>query len=181
MKRYYFVSDDLDDLAQIETELQQRNVSPLQMHLVSNSEAAAERRGLHQVGSLFKRDIVFSMLTGLAVGLCISLAAVSIGYLMGLEGTRSWSILGIISLLVIGFCTWEGGLFGIQVMNRDFRKFSKVMKSGKHLFYVDLEEEQHKIVEDIASNHSHLESAGQGKGEWQWLFSLRNAAYKSAH
>jgi hypothetical protein len=180
VKRYYFVSDDLKDLALIETELQMCGISPLQMHLVSEAEGEAERLGLHQVSSVFKRDIIQSMLTGFMIGLLVSAVLMLISMAIGLESTRDWTILGVICLFIVGFCTWEGGLFGIQVPNRHFRRFARALKQGRHLFFVDLDKKQRSNLDAIVKKHSHLKSVGRGAGEWDWWFSVRSAAYRFA-
>lgn len=174
MKRYYFVSDNLADLANVEQELQQQGISPLQMHLVSDSEAEAERLGLHQVASVFRKDIIYSMFTGFMIGLIVSTLLVVIGFSVGLEGNQQWAILLFVCLFIVGFCTWEGGLFGIQVPNRHYRRFARALKQGRHLFFVDVVKGQKPILDEAAKKHAHLKPVGRGAGEWSWLFSLRS-------
>lgn len=178
MKRYYFVSDDLDDLKVVEKELQDCGVSPLQMHVVSESEGEVEKRGLHQVTSLFKKDIVYSMSVGFGVGLGIVALLAALAWMFGLSGERQWMVLALSGLLILGFCTWEGGLFGIQVPNRQFRRFKRALDNGQHLFYVDAENSQTEVVDVVAGRHAHLQMVGSGEGEWHWLFSLRNRAQR---
>ena len=39
MKRHYFISDDLDDLAAVERELDAAGITPPQVHVLSNDDA----------------------------------------------------------------------------------------------------------------------------------------------
>lgn len=180
MKRYYFVSDDLKDLALVEKELQQEGVSPLQMHLVSDSGAEAQNLGLHQVASVFRNDIIYSMLTGLAVGAVVCSLLIGIGFWLGVTGDRQWALMIIICILILGFCTWEGGLFGIQVPNRQYRRFARVIRQGRHLFFVDVARDQSQVIEATLQRHAHLKPVGRGIGEWYWWFFLRSAALRFA-
>ncbi len=178
MKRYYFVSDDLKDLVLVEKELQEEGISPLQMHLVSDSNVEAERLGLHQVASLFKNDVVYSMLMGLSIGFAVSVLLVAIGLFMGVTSDRDWAILAVICLIVLGLCTWEGGLFGIQVPNRHYRRFARSIQQGRHLFFVDVGRNQADVLDRAIERHSHLKPVGRGWGEWSWWFTLRSTAYQ---
>lgn len=178
MKRYYFMSDDLDDLRTVEQELQEAGISDLQMHVVSEDEATVDDKGLTQVKSLFKRDLFSSMVVGFGVGIVICAILLGLALAFGLSGEREWMVAGISSLLILSFCTWEGGLFGIQVPNRHFRKFTRALQSGKHLFYVDAQSQQAEVVDSVARRHSPLRLVGKGEGERHWLFNLRSFAHR---
>lgn len=178
MKRYYYVSDDLNDLAAVEHDLEQSGVNPLQMHLVSDAEAEAERLGLHQVASVFKRDILYSMFTGFVIGFAISMMLLVIAYILGMNSEQNWLLMVAICFMLTGFCTWEGGLFGIQVPNRHYRKFAQALGQGRHLFFVDIVQPQKRILDETVVKHQHLKPIGRGAGEWAWWLSLRSAAYQ---
>lgn len=181
MKRYFYVGETLNDLVLLEQRLVKEGLSRLQMHLVSDSEAEAEELGLHQVASVLKKDIIYSMLMGFCVGVVISIVLLAIGTSLEIV-TAEYSLAStFFALFIIGFCTWEGGLFGIQVPNRQYRRFSKALKQGHHVFFVDVAENQDQIVASVAKDYPQLEKAGSGKGEWQWIFSLRNAFYQYVH
>ncbi|AGH46335.1 hypothetical protein C427_4230 [Paraglaciecola psychrophila 170] len=36
---------------------------------------------------------------------------------------------GFLAVIVLGFCTWEGGLVGIQIPNYQFKRFQALLKS----------------------------------------------------
>ena len=55
MKRYYFISDDLDDLEAIETQLEAQGISTPQIHVLSEKDAEVESHHLHDVNSLMKQ------------------------------------------------------------------------------------------------------------------------------
>ena len=58
MKRYYYVSDNLDDLDILEEELNSAGVTFEQIHVLSNDSAGLENHHLHEVHSILKKDIM---------------------------------------------------------------------------------------------------------------------------
>ena len=57
MERHYYLSDDLDDLEAIETELEDAGISTPQIHVLSENDADVETHHLHEVDSFSKSDI----------------------------------------------------------------------------------------------------------------------------
>ena len=57
MKRYYFIGDDLGTVAAVERQLLERDVAAEKIHVLSLDDTDAERRHLHDVQSLMKRDV----------------------------------------------------------------------------------------------------------------------------
>lgn len=89
MKRYYFVTDDLDDLAAVEDDLKAYGISPLQMHLLSDADAELQRRGMENTESLFRNNIFRSMRNGFLVGMVLALIMMAAGWALGLEDRKS--------------------------------------------------------------------------------------------
>lgn len=181
MNRYYFVGEDLDELAKIEQELQDQRVSPLQMHFLPNDDAEAERRGLDSVDSLLRKDVVRSLITGFLIGIGLSVLVVLVAYLAGIRAGEHWVGVAFFCVVITGFCTWEGGLFGIQVPNREFRRFAKHLQNGQHIFFVDIDEEQRTSLERVAQRHAAVKPLGTGEGEQSWLFALRSGWHRFMH
>lgn len=175
MKRYYFVTDNLPQLLAVEESLKQEGITPLQMHLLSDEDAELERHGLQSqnVDSLFRNDITRSLLSGFIVGLCAVALILGLGYALDTDGAVNWWLLVLFSLIALGFCTWEGGMLGIHRPNRRFKKFVNYLRSGKHLFFVDIHPGQEAIVERVAHDHRHLQPMGTDAGEADFAHSLR--------
>jgi hypothetical protein len=81
-----------------------------------------------------------------------------------------------LAVVLLGFCTWEGGLIGIHRPHHDFARFEQALKEGKHVFFVDLEPNQETILEKALQLHKQLILAGTGASTPHWLFSLRQKA-----
>ena len=57
MNRHYYISDNLDELESIESELEARGINTEQIHVLSEQDADVEQRRLHDVNSLMKKEL----------------------------------------------------------------------------------------------------------------------------
>lgn len=171
MLRHYFISDDLDDLEVFEEQLEAAGVDNAQIHVLSNHEADVEQHNhLHQVKSFAKRDIVHSTLLGAVVGVFASLMVLFIAKSAGWHETAAgWMPFIFLAVIMLGFCTWEGGLLGIQRVNHDFARFQKALAEDKHVFFVDLEPAQEAILDQLIKQHPTAKMAGTGHSMPHWL------------
>ena len=137
--RHYFISDDLDDLEKVEEELESRGVDTPQIHVLSLDDGATENHvHLHDVTSFMKSDVIRSGEWGLAIGVVGAALVLLVAYFMDWTNTvAGWIPFIFLSIVVLGFCTWEGGFIGIQRANKHFERFEKVLDEGKHVFFVD--------------------------------------------
>lgn len=157
MKRHYFISDNLDDLAAVERELESRGLTPLQIHVLSQNDAEVEHRKLHQVMSFRKTDIVRSTLIGAVVGICLCMLTLGIAHAAGVADTTiGWIPVIFLALVLLGFCTWEGGLRGIQEPNARFQSFQSALHSGKHVLFVDADPNEEAILNQVVTQHPNL-------------------------
>jgi hypothetical protein len=160
MKRHYFISDNLDDLAAVERELESGGLTTLQIHVLSQNDAAVEHRKLHEVMAFMKTDIVRSTLLGALIGIGACLLTLAIAHSTGVTETHfGWVPVIFLALVLLGFCTWEGGLRGIQEPNQRFRSFQPALQSGKHVLFVDVEGDQENILQRVVNRHPSLSGA----------------------
>ena len=93
-----------------------------------------------------------------------------VAYYAGWTDTPAgWIPFVFLAVIVLGFSTWEGGFIGIQRPNKHFERFQKVLKQGKHVFFVDLTPDQEGILDDVLKKHPQLELAGTERGTPQWI------------
>lgn len=169
MNRHYYVSDNLDDLEAVESELEASGINTEQIHVLSEKVADVEEHHLHEVNSLMKQDVVHSGEIGAAVG--VPLAALILGgaYWLGwTETAAGWVPFIFLAVVVLGFSIWEGGFFGIQVPNAHFRNFKQMVEAGKHVFFVDVEPNQESVLERVIGHHPKLTVAGTGAASPHW-------------
>ena len=169
--RHYYISDSLDDLETAEQELEELGVETAQIHTLSLDDTGAENHvHLHDVSSLMKKDVIRSGELGALVGLVGAALVLGVSYFGGLTTSPAvWIPTIFLSIIVFGFCTWEGGFIGIQRTNKHFRRFESSLKEGKHVFFVDIPPEQEKVLEQVVAKHPGLELTGTERGTAQWL------------
>lgn len=163
MKRHYYISDDLDDLEHVEEELEAAGLSTPQIHVLSHDDAAvAHHPHLNPVEAVLKKDVVHGTEMGAVVGVIGAALVLIVAQISGWTETVTWVPFLFLSVVVLGFCTWQGGLIGIQEPHHDFRRFQDVLNEGKHVFFVDIDADQESVLVNIVGAHPRLEPAGQG-------------------
>ncbi|WP_086929485.1 NAD/FAD-utilizing enzyme [Agarilytica rhodophyticola] len=169
MKRHYYISDDLKDLESVEVELENSGVDTEQIHVLSEDDAYLETHHLHAVDSISKKDVIRSGIFGLIIGIVGAVIIFSISYQTGISEEYTWAPALFLSIAFLGFCTWEGGLWGIQKPNRELARFQDAIKSGSHVFFVDIKDDQESIVNRVIQTHPNLKLAGSGNGSPGWV------------
>ena len=181
MKRHYYLSNDMDDLEALEKDLISVGFEEEQIHVLSDDVANAEHHHLHSVNSLSRQDIIHSGFIGLFVGLICVLMVVSATYLFDLHVKTGWMPMIFLSVILFGFCTWEGGLWGIQKTNHIFQRFKTELGNGRHVFFVDTDKRQERKLADIIKKHTQLEVAGVGNATPKWIVSAHHQWHKFIH
>ena len=170
MNRHYYISDNLDDLEEIERQLEAGGIATEQIHVLSEQDAALERHHVHSVPSLLKTDVVNAGRRGMLIGLALAVLVLLTAYLLGwTDSPAGWVPFIFLALILFGFSTWEGGLFGIQNPNPYFRRLQDTLRAGRHVFFVDVEPPQERILERVIEQHPHLQSAGIGQARPYWV------------
>lgn len=170
MKRHFYVSDDLDDLDHIEEELEARGVHRPQIHVFSRDDAGVETHDhLHNVESVFKKDLVHGTIVGVWIGLVLAALVLIVTAFTDWPEHYTWLPFICLAAVLLGFCAWSGGLYGIQVPHRDFRRFEPQLRAGKHVFIVDVDPEQEAALARVLERHPRLVLAGTGKATPRWI------------
>ena len=162
MKRHYYISDDLDDLEVVESDLESAGVTTPQIHVLSEDDAGLDEHHLHKVEAVLKKDVVHGTELGALVGVVAAAAVLAIAYFSGLTETYTWVPAIFLAVILLGFCTWEGGLIGIQEPHVDFKRFQDDLKAGRHVLFVDVDAEQEETLRSIVDQHPRLTPAGEG-------------------
>lgn len=174
MNRHYYISDDMDELEVVERELENGGLARTQIHVLSDRDQEVEEHHLPEVEAVLKQDVVHGTEIGALMGLVAAASVLVFAYVSGLPETVTWVPFIFLSVVLLGFCTWEGGLFGIQVPNEHFRRFADTLAMGKHVLFVDVEERQEAVLQKVVEGHPKLQLAGDGQAEPHWLLATHN-------
>ena len=165
MNRYYFVTDDLGALQDAVRELKRSGLDANRIHVLSHDDAGvANHADVTPVEAVLKKDVVRGTEIGAVIGIVGAAAMLGLAYAMGLTTAVGWVPFLFLAVVVLGFCTWEGGLFGIQEPHQDFKRFEADLDAGKHVFFVDVDSDQEAALARIVSDHPRLQQAGEGRG-----------------
>tara|TARA_R110002072_G_scaffold935_11_gene7689 strand:- start:9265 stop:9831 length:567 start_codon:yes stop_codon:yes gene_type:complete len=173
MKRHYFISEDLDELKVIEQELEQSGVITPQIHVLSEDDAGVKTHRLNAVEAVLRKNVVGGTERGALIGAIGAALILAAAWATGIAATISWVPPVFLAVIVLGFCTWEGGLIGIQEPHADFIRFRDSLKAGKHILAVDIGASQEHILHKITSEHPGLSPAGEGPAAPGWFVGLR--------
>ncbi len=174
MKRHYYISDSIDDLEAVEHELEDSGVSTPQIHVLSENDMEVEKHHLHEVEAVLKKDVVRGTEIGALIGICLAIVILALAYFTGITETTTWVPFIFLAVVALGFCTWEGGLFGIQVPHAEFRRFQDVLKKGKHVLFVDVNDKEESTLDRIVSHHPQMQIAGVGSATPSWVVGAQN-------
>lgn len=175
MIRHFFISDNLQEIAEVEHELEESGFSKSQIHVLSDNDAEVYLHDLPQVESILKKDIVHSTELGAICGLLAASLTLLFAYIAGWTQTQvGWLPFIFLAIVVLGFCTWEGGLIGIQANNIHFEQFKEVLKKGKHLLFIDIEPIEEPLLANVMKTHPQLADAGTGQAPPSWLIRWRD-------
>ena len=170
MERQYYISSDLADLKLVEQELKFEGLSTPQIHVLSANDADVERYHLHAIEAVLKQDVVRSTRLGAMAGAVAASLLLLLVYLLEWHtSSTGWLPFAFLSIVVLGFCTWIGGFIGIQVPNYQFKQFQQLLLQGKHIFFVDITDDQHALLEKVIQSHSRLIHAGTGEATPEWV------------
>ena len=170
MQRHFYVTGDLDDLERIEEELETRGVHRPQIHVFSRDDSAVEVHDhLHNIESVFKKDLVHGVIVGSWIGVVLASLVLIVSAYSDWPATYTWMPFIFLAIVLLGFGAWSGGLYGIQVPNRDFKRFEAQLREGKHVFIVDVDPKQEASLASVVDRHPGLQLAGTGKATPRWI------------
>lgn len=170
MLRHYYIVDNLDELEEVEHELESEGITEPQIHILSQNDSEVEKHHLHEVESVLKQDVVHSTEIGAIIGVICATITLIVPYLMGWTNSAAgWIPFILLSVVILGFCTWEGGLIGIQTPNVNFVRFHELLNKGKHILFVDVAPDQELAIAMVMKKHGDIEAAGYGSATPEWV------------
>ena len=160
MKRFYYISDDLDDLEQIEHQLEAGGIARPQIYLLSNDDVGLENRDVNRVASFLKTDVIHAGEIGALLGLAIASVILLISHFSGIAAQVGWAPFIFLAIIGFGFATWEAGFIGMQTPNVHFTQFEKALEQGRHVLFVETDRDDQKKLKAVIKQYPSLERAG---------------------
>ena len=174
MKRYFFLADNLEKLEAIEHDLEHNGLSRPQVHVLSHDDSGVHQHQLNDIEAVLRKDVVHSMQRGALFGFLGLAIVLGAAHFSGAAAAVGWVPFVFLGIVVLGFMTWEGGLFGIQEPHRDFKRFEQALESGRHLLIIDATDKEQNLLNRVTAHYPELEFSGTAEGAPGWFINLQN-------
>ncbi len=172
--RFYYLSNNLNELEQTEHELETLGIRHHQIHVLSEDHLHIRQHSrLQFVPYILRKNFMHACEVGAMVGFVLSILVLMLVFLFGWAVSVGWAPFIFLALVLLGFSTWEGGLYGIQKPNRNFVRFSDSLRQGVHVFFVDIQRHQHPILESVMTGHPNMAPAGIEDVNTSWWRQLQ--------
>lgn len=156
MLHKYFLSKNLDDIEHFHDDLIQTGLSDDQIHVWSESEDDVFSHHIKPVNPFMKTDVVYSTFKGAVIGFILAGFIFSLPFIIAFDNSIKYVPFIFTALIALGFCTWEGGLRGIQTPNHHFKHLQDKIKKGYHLLIIDFELKNEKNVQHLLKKYPTL-------------------------
>ncbi len=181
MNRYYYIGDDLDTLERLHDDLHAGGVDTERIHLLSEQDAQVSTHHLNEVEPLAKKDMVRAGIKGALVGLALAFLILLVALITGLMDTV-WAVpILFLAVVILGFCTWEGGLIGAHHPHPEVKRFQEQLENGQHVLFVDIDDGERMIMDQAVSRYPQVKRAGTGKSEPSLFIHLRRSFHDVIH
>ena len=160
MKRFYYISDDLDHLENIERDLESAGIARSQIYLLSNDDEGLERHDVNRVASFLKTDVIHAGEIGAMLGVAVAAVVILVSHFSGIAEQVGWVPFIFLAIVGFGFATWEAGFIGMQAPNIHFVKFQDALNRGRHVLFVEAGSGDVQKLKSVMKSHDELERAG---------------------
>lgn len=154
MKRLYYLTDSVDCVEKIASEVHRWGISDWNFHVLSKDRAGLSRHQNHSDALLRQKSIVPSSdrgaFIGIAAGIAAALGASLLIPLLDSVGRIAFAIIVFVCAL---FGAWSIALFGTHEEQQKLRKFQHDIEGGKYLIMVDVKKDQIELVRKVMSQH----------------------------
>jgi hypothetical protein len=162
MKRYYYLSNSINDTDQIHQQLIKQGITAEHIHVYGVDDKVAQAHNFNAVLSIFKTDMVHYILRGLIIGLILTIIA-SLGLTYFVDDIASiLPFMVLFGALFTGFVSWEAGLIGLHKLNYKFVPLIKMLGKSKHLVLIDVTPVQFPTLVTTLKEFKDIEAVAVG-------------------
>lgn len=162
MKCLYYLTSSIDTTHSISDDLHEAGVNDWFLHIISRDTAGIKKHHLHSSNYIEQLDILRDGIIGAVIGFVLGLiiiGIISFNQYFPLE-VPNITYLFIVILLIL-FCSWEGGLAGIANENKKLAEFHDDLKAGKYLILVYARTHQEQAIKAMmAKKHADIRLEG---------------------
>ena len=151
--RFEYLTRDLNELEKTEQELELNGIPRAHIHVLSEDEAELQYRSIPSVPDFLKKNVVRSGFRGLLVGSILGTVALTVPYLLGWHLGATWAPFIVLAMMIVGFCTWEGGMIGLHKTNERLARYQPYVSKGSHLLMIDVTEDEKTLVDQTMRHH----------------------------
>lgn len=161
MPQLHYLTSNIQELNAAEHDLENNGIPRKHIHIFSLNDQQLTALNLPTYSEWSKRDITYYGFLGLLLGACLCICLILMSAFWGLTSSTGWSIIAFVGLGTIGFCTWEGGLIGVNKLNHHLKPYKHALDQGAILLVVDVDDakeefrarytvESHGIIQAVA-------------------------------
>ena len=153
LRRLEYLTRDLNELEKTEQELELNGIPRSHIHVLSDNEAELEYRKIPSVPDFMKKNVVRSGFRGFGVGIALGSVALAVPYFLGWVAGATWAPFVVLAIMIVGFCTWEGGMIGLHKTNERLARYQPYVSKGSHLLMVDVAPSEEILVNQTLKHH----------------------------
>jgi hypothetical protein len=162
MKCIYYLAPTLPSVHRISDDLHATGVNDFYLHVVAKDERGLKQEHIHSANYLETLDFIRDGFIGAAIGFLAGL--LGIGLLQYFEpfgpDVPTFVYVALVAAATL-FGAWEGGLTGIDSVNKKLRRFKKDIDAGRFLILIYVRKHQEAAVLTLMqTNHPEAELAG---------------------
>ena len=150
MKRFYYLSKDIECVKAISDDLHQGGVTDWNFHVVAKDAASLYAHNLHGSGPLQCTDFTHWALRGALFGLTVSVCSIS---LLSWQSNYPDGPMLAGAILLTMFSTWVGGLIGFSHVHYKIARYYGRLEAGEYLMIVDIPIRNAQWVEELIELH----------------------------
>lgn len=163
MKQYYYLTESIDSVEKISDDLHKAGVDDQHIHIIGEKVEGIESHHLHKARDMDETDIVRSSERGALFGIILGVLFFALGMTYKPFGFEIEGVaLVMITILIVGSCTWWGGIIGSYFDNYRIAAFHQAIHDNKYLIMVDTTASQGSAIRSMMSG-THPEAKWMGK------------------
>jgi hypothetical protein len=162
MKCIYYLAPTLPSVHRISDDLHDAGINDFYLHVVAKDERGLKQEHIHSANYLETMDFIRDGFIGAAIGLVVGLVGIGLLEYFDTFGPNvpTWVYVALVAAATL-FGAWEGGLTGVDSVNKKIRKFHKEVEAGKFLILVYVRKHLEATVRTLMEqNHPEAVLAG---------------------